>query len=333
MGHSHRQSVVPTLATDANISVDVDGLDCYRAIHGLSTPPGDPDADPVWTIGIARAAELFDAFDLEATFFVVGRDLDVDAHRRRAVDLVEAGHELANHTLDHPYDLRERSDAELAHQINGADRKIADATGYSPVGFRAPGYNVDADVIAFSRRAGHRYDASVFPCVSYWAAKAAVMQWRDVRGQPSRSHRTDPKNLAAPTQPYFPDAIDCWRAATSTTGYIEIPIAVMARTVPIIGTTLHLLDAVGFSRTWPLIDRSFPRFFNLEMHAIDFVDTSDLADLEDADELIARQPDLRIPWSVKRDRYRRVLAAICEDRNPATLAAATESVRNPGEHP
>lgn len=317
---------VPRLAADANVSVDVDTLDCYRAIHGLDSPPSD-GPDSVWTTGVRRAMELFDHYELSATFFVVGADLQQPAHRRVARQLVEAGHEVANHSLEHPYDLREFSEPELAHQIEEADRLIEAATGQRPVGFRTPGYNVDADIIAFLRRAGHRYDASVFPCVSYWLAKAAVMRWRRLTDRPSRSAVTDPANLSAPRQPYFPDPLDCHRPAGEATNFVEIPVASFAlRLIPVIGTSLHLLDRVGLQRIWPWIDRSFPRFFSLEMHAIDFLGPADLTDVPDGDALLAHQPDLRIPFGHKAPRYRSMLEAICQSRTPATLAEATRSL-------
>lgn len=329
MGDSNRRSVtaaIPELCADANISVDVDGLDCYRAIHGLD----DTDShkpDPAWTVGVERARQLFSEFGIRATLFVVGSDLDVSAHQSRARSLVEAGHELANHTFEHPYDLREQPGSEIAYQINAADAAIYEATGERPVGFRAPGYNVDADVIAFSRRAGHRYDASVFPCPSYWAVKSAVMGWRKISGQRSRSANTDPKNLRAPRQPYFPDFLDCWRPKEKPGGYVEIPMAVFAaRMVPIIGTSLHLLDAIGFERLWPLIDAQFDRFLSLEMHAVDFLDASDLDGVSDGDRLVERQPDLRIPWDDKKERYRRVFELVARNRHVDTLAAATEEI-------
>ena len=312
----------PPLFCSGNISVDVDDLHCYRAIHGLADP-GEAGPSPVWTVGIDRARRLFEAAQIEATFFVVGRDLKEPAHRDLACALAQAGHELANHTQDHPYDLRHLQELDLHYQIGACDDAIADITGVRPVGFRTPGYNVSGDIIAFSRRAGHRYDASIFPCVAYWVAKAAVMRWRALRGEPSHSSATDPRTLLAPRQPYFPDPLECWRPAAGPMSFVEIPVAVFAgRSIPIIGTSLHLLDTPNWERIWPLVDRSFPRFFNLEMHAIDFIDAHDLEGVLDARELIRRQPDLRIPWEVKRERYERVFSTLSAHRSMGTLARA-----------
>lgn len=318
------------LRGDANISVDVDSLFCYRAIHGLPTPRRRRKEDPTWTVGLRRARALFSEFGISATFFLVGRDLESATHRSIARELNEEGHELANHTYDHPYDLRRQTIPEISYEISATDRAILDATGQQPVGFRTPGYNMSAEILAASRRQGHRYDASIFPCSSYWAAKALVMGWRALRGEESRSDRTDLLTLLAPREPYFPSVPGYWRPADYPTSYVEIPMSVFAGGIlPIIGTSLHLIDAVRWERLWPLLHRRFSRFFSLEFHALDFLDASDLYRTPDAKALLARQPDLQISWHNKVHRYRRVLRSIVSDRHTATLAEATLSPRDP----
>ena len=325
-----KAAATPVLEGDANVSIDVDALNCYRRIHGLEEVKCK-GGDPLWTKGLRRATSLLAEVGIGATFFVVGRDLEESVHHNIARELVDQGHEVANHTLDHPYDLRHLSRSEIARQIEEADRSIEEATGQKPVGFRTPGYNVDAGVIACSRRAGHRYDASIFSCLSYWMAKAAVMRWRRLRGDESGSSLTDPRTLLAPGRPYFPDRVDCWRASSKPEGYVEIPMATTAlRTFPIIGTSLHLMGVAGIERLWPWLNRSFPHFFSLEMHAIDFVDARDVAHEEDAELLVRRQPDLRIPWTKKRERYRLIFTRLAEERCPVTLAQATASVGGRG---
>lgn len=336
MGDSNRKSIKdippikPQLKGDANISVDVDGLDCYRAIHGLPLAPPN-SVDPTWTTGLRRARELFAEFEIPATFFIVGRDLERPNHRQIARQLVDDDHELANHSYDHPYDLRRQPESEISYQLGATDRAILEATGQKPVGFRTPGYNVSAEIIAFSRRQGHRYDASLFPCSSYWAAKALVMGWRAFQGQESRSDRTDPRTLLAPREPYFPRPLHFWKAAPTAKNYVEIPMTVFAGgTIPIIGTSLHLIDAVRWERIWPILHRRFARFFSLEFHALDFLDATDLHNVYGARALLDRQPDLHISWHNKAHRYRRVLHSICSTRQPITLAGATAGINEPG---
>ena len=60
-------------------------------------------------------------------------------------------------------------------------------------------------------------------------------------------------------------------------------------------------------------------FFNFELHGIDFCDASDD---EIAPELVARQPDLRLPWSQKADRLDAMLTQIASTSRRVTLQSA-----------
>ncbi|RAL21268.1 polysaccharide deacetylase [Lujinxingia litoralis] len=310
------------MSARASISVDLDALLCYRQIHGLPPQDVDPRGDVTWRVGVRRLLDLFAEHDLRATLFVVGRDLEQEAHRTLLAEAVEAGHEAANHTYDHFYDLRRRDPQVISEQLRRCDDAIEDAGAPRPVGFRTPGYNLSSTLLQTSHALGHRYDSSVFGCGPYWLAKAAVMGWRTLRGEPSRSDRTDPRALRAPRAPYAPDLERFWRPNPTPTEprYWEVPVAVLpAGSFPLIGTSLHLLDAPGLERLWPLVEASFPTYFDLEFHALDFIDARDLDGEPDAGELIARQPDLRVPWQTKRARYARTLSLITSTRTLAPM--------------
>ena len=59
----------------ASISIDVDEIHCYTAIHGLSQPPAEARW-AVYTRALPRFEKLLAAHGIRATLFVVGRDLD-----------------------------------------------------------------------------------------------------------------------------------------------------------------------------------------------------------------------------------------------------------------
>ncbi len=77
---------------------------------------------------------------------------------------------------------------------------------------------------------------------------------------------------------------------------------------PIIGTSLHLLGERGFDLVLPILRRAHPSLLNLEFHGIDFLDRHDPG----CEELVAHQPDLRIPWRVKAQRYGHVFERLAE---------------------
>ncbi len=59
------------------VSVDLDDIECYHAIHGLR-PPSVATAGVGLERWLPRFLELFDRLGVRATFFVIGRDLARD---------------------------------------------------------------------------------------------------------------------------------------------------------------------------------------------------------------------------------------------------------------
>lgn len=306
----------------ACVTVDLDTLQCYRDIHGLDHEMVGHDGDPTYTVGVRRILELFDAMGIPATLFVIGRDTVVPKHHDLLKEADDRGHELGNHTYSHLYDLPERSRSEQRSEIARGEGAIASVIGRRPLGFRAPGYNIDGDLLELIRSRQYRYDSSIFPCPPYYLAKSAVMIWKRLRGQPSRSSQTPLSNLFAPLDVYRPDRQKIWRRDPDSGMPIEIPMCLVPGVrVPVIGTSLHLLGPTGFQSIYPLIRKSHPSILNLEFHAIDFIDKTDV---DDGDRLADVQPDLAIPWEKKRTLYTEVLNTVREDYLFSTMNDAVE---------
>ncbi|MGE0786880.1 MAG: polysaccharide deacetylase family protein [Sandaracinaceae bacterium] len=272
----------------AALSVDLDEIGCYSAIHGLE-PPSEASARAVWQRALPRFERLFADEGVPATFFAIGSDLDpinVPAARR----LAEAGHEVANHSLSHLYDLTRRSRDEIAREIDGGARAIGRATGRRPVGFRAPGYTITDDVFDVLAEQGALYDSSVFPCPAYYAAKASAISAIGLRGRRSQSILDDPRVLTAPADPYRVGR-PYWRRGR---GLLELPIAVSpGLRLPYIGTFVVAGGEAGArALTRATIGR---RFVNLELHGIDLADAHD----DDLGFLAPHQPDLRVDGATK----------------------------------
>ena len=282
----------------ACVTVDLDGLRCYRDIHGLE--PRDADVDPAYAIGVRRLLDLFEEHDIRATLFVIGHDVDNDAHADLLSEAAEAGHELGNHTFSHDYALPTRRRSEIEDDIARGEEAIARVTGQRPVGYRAPGYNITDDISDIVRERGYLYDSSVFPCPPYYLAKAGIMGLQALVGRPSRSAMTPARNLLAPIRPYLADDHRVWRPSRDEVGLAEIPMALVPGIrFPVIGTSLHLLGRRGFDLVFPLLRRTYPQLFQLEFHAIDFMDAHD----EGAQDLVDVQPDLKVPWGDKKRLY------------------------------
>jgi peptidoglycan-N-acetylglucosamine deacetylase len=294
----------------ASVSVDLDPVECYYRIHALEGAPV-PDAEMRYAVlrrCLPRFRDLFARHGVRATFFVVARDLTEDSQGRALLaDLSRDGHELANHSFSHPYDLVRLGADAIAGEIDRAHQEIGACAGIAPVGFRAPGYEVSATVIDLLRARHYRYDSSAFPSVPYYSAKAAVMGLMRLTGRKSGSILGSPRILLAPPRPYRPSAGDAYRSGGLD--IVELPMTVtpLAR-LPVIGTTL--ITAPAWIRRRLVASALSQPFFNLELHGIDLCDAA--AD-GIAPALVARQPDLRRPLRSK-------LAAL--DATLAQIAAA-----------
>ena len=298
----------------ASISIDLDGIGCYHAIHGLPEPEG---RDPIYQVALPRLLEELASLGATATLFAVGQDAEHEEVARQLEVAGAAGHEIANHSHSHDYRLTRRPRATIAEEIARAHAAIERATGAAPRGFRAPGYNVSEAVLDALEAQGYRYDSSIFPSPTYFALRASAIGLYRLRGQPSRSLAGDLRQFAASRFPYRPDRERLFRPGQegAQRQLVELPIAVLPRLrLPYIGTSLTMLpDVAGRLLTMGLLASHAP--INLELHAIDFLDRSDPGV---APALAARQRDLSVPYSVKRRR----LGAVFE-----ALNAARELVR------
>lgn len=283
------------------ISIDLDEIRHYFAIHGLggATPAA---ANAVYDRALPRFDDLAAGERVPLTYFVVGADVARPQNAARLGRSAAQGHELANHTLDHLYDLSRRPPAEIVQQIEGANVAIAGATGVRPTGFRAPGYVVTDAVYAALEQTGMAYSSSVFPCPHYYVAKAALIGAKRLAGRRSSSIVSSPFVLAAPVVPYRVGQPYYRRGR----GLLELPIAVTPwLRLPVIGTTLTSLGA-------PLARQLARRLVgmelvNLELHGIDLLDAADgLA------ALAPHQPDVRVALERK---WETLVAVIAELRS------------------
>jgi len=284
------------------ISVDLDEIPNYYAIHGRSAPASGAAA--VYDVAVPRLRSLGRALDVPLTLFAIGSDLARAESARALAEAAREGHSIANHTQSHLYDLTRRPRAEIAREIDEGTVAIERATGTRPRGFRAPGYTITDDVFEMLPALGYRWDSSVFPCPAYMALKDAAIATYAMLGRPSRSVVDTPAVLAAPTRPYRVGT-PYWKRGS---GIVELPIQVTrGLRLPYIGTFVML---AGPDRAlWLTRGVIGEPLINLELHGIDVLDESD--GLQD---LAPSQRDLRV--SVR--------------RKEETLAAVVEQLRREG---
>ena len=268
----------------ASLSVDLDEIPCYAAIHDLEVPPASRHA--IYDRAVPRLAELFRREGVPATFFAIGSDLERAENRSAIAALAASGHEIANHSQSHLYDLTRRDRETVRREIAECGAAIERATGIAPVGFRAPGYTITDEIFEVLEELGYAYDSSVFPCPTYFAAKTLAIGAIKARGRSSRSVVDDPRVLLAPADPYR-RGVPYWRRGD---GIAELPIGVTrdgTGRMPYIGTSVVLSGEPG-ARVLTEMVAGRP-FVNLELHGIDLAD----ADEDGLTWLKPHQPDVR----------------------------------------
>lgn len=284
------------------VSVDLDEIPHYHAIHGLPAP-ASVGATAVYDLALSRFDAWARELDLPLTLFAIGADMARAENATALRAMASRGHEIGNHTLDHRYDLVRLSRAEMTRQVvSGAD-VLAGATGQRPTGFRAPGYTVTDELLDVVRECGAEYDASVFPSPAYWGVKLAAMGAIAARGRGSRSIVGSPRVLLAPASPYRM-GLPYWRRGD---GLREIPVQVTRGTrLPFIGTPLALApDAL---RAALVRGVSGETYVNLELHGIDALDARD-----GLEPLREHQLEVRVPFEEKLRRIGAAIRALRDD--------------------
>jgi polysaccharide deacetylase family protein (PEP-CTERM system associated) len=110
-----------------------------------------------------RLLDLFDAFDVKATFFVLGWVAERNPTLVR--EIASRGHELASHGYAHRL-VYDQTPAQFRDDVRRAKRTLEDCAGIRVDGYRAPSFSITnrslwaLDVLI---EEGHRYDASIFP--------------------------------------------------------------------------------------------------------------------------------------------------------------------------
>jgi peptidoglycan-N-acetylglucosamine deacetylase len=278
----------------AALSVDLDEVDNYLAIHGLEAGALPEAAQrAVYERAVPRLLALLRELELPGTFFAIGHDLARPHARARVREIHGQGHEIGNHTLHHYYDLTRRSRAQQVEEVRGGADAIEDAVGSRPRGFRAPGYTITDQLFGVLREQGVVYDSSVFPCPPYYCAKLAALALIRLRGRQSRSIVDDPRVLRAPADPYRIGAPYYRRGD----GLLELPVGVTGAAsarLPYLGTSVVL----GGTRSARMLTRlvSGRPLVNLVLHGMDVCDAA----ADGLAPLAAHQPDLRQSFEVKR---------------------------------
>jgi peptidoglycan/xylan/chitin deacetylase (PgdA/CDA1 family) len=304
----------------AAVTLDVDGVRHYHAIHGFPAPDARA-IDPCIELGVRRFLDLCDRFDVKATLFVVTRDLDGnDAFAALLARAAHDGHEIASHSHAHAYDMSRHAPDAIRDDVARSVQAIERVTGARPRGFRAPGYNVSEALLDALEDNGIAYDSSIMPSPLYWAARTLIIGARKYMGTPSSSivgHArafVDPR-MRAPYRPRKGAYAKRARSRVDGRNLVEVPIATLPFGVPWLGTTLGMAPLpVGATSTAAALTSSAPVV--LELHAIDLCDADDGF----SPHLARVQRELRVPLARKLARLESAVRMLAQARDVVTVA-------------
>lgn len=298
------------------IQIDTDGLWVIFQHFGLDYRKPQ---DTMYESSLPRFLQLFDAFGIKATFFVVGKDLFSAPKVELLKEVLKNGHEIANHSMTHREGFSFLSFNEKKQEIEDAEHIIQDKLGVTPKGFRTPSNDVDSEVLKILEDRGYLYDSSLMP--TFYGPLIKRLKFGSLE-IPRRDHYLGRFQYGlSPLTPYHPSSERIWRKGTMK--IIEVPIT----TMPVLRFPFHAsftFAAYHFGFGCSLFNMGYA-LLSLTPLPLNFVfHTNELSDpiYESA---IKRQYGLNLPLAVKEKICNQILASI---KKNFVLIPTADYVRN-----
>jgi peptidoglycan-N-acetylglucosamine deacetylase len=256
-----------------------------------------------------RALEFFEKYNIKVSFFMVGNELETSEKIKKLVFKThELGHEIENHSYSHPFGFATLSNEEITKEITECSDIIYRITGEKPVGFRAPGYSIDTNVIKILKNCGLKYDSSGF-----WSIMNPILEY---------GHKLMFKNglknegfgyvtSRIPHEPYPTDLNDWLKKNLSSKEFWEIPLPRTKFSGLPFYNNINLWAPEFYSY---LISKFIKRKHMVYLfHAIEFIDLSDSIPVE-----LSIHPNIKIPVSKKMERSGKIINKLLERYNPVS---------------
>ena len=252
----------------ATIQVDLDGLWTNLKYYGYNN---DSYPDSVFDTAVPRFLELFDKYNIKATFFLIGKDGEIKEKAALIKELNKSGHEIANHTYSHPFGFRKLSIEQKKMEINKGSEIIEKIINKKPLGFKAPGYDIDLETLKILFSEGYQYDSSIIPTFVY----PLVMKFGQlISGGIKRNHGPKLNWALAPNNIYIPSQKNEWRRKKrkEIINIMELPCSVM----PFFKLPFHATFAGKFGYWYFNFGYKLAKINNIplnyEFHALDLAD-------------------------------------------------------------
>ena len=248
-----------------NIQIDLDGS--WVLLKSLGYP-FTLDQDEIYERALPQFLELFSKHDVKATFFVNAADLSVPRKKHLIQQIIQEGHEIANHGYAHCY-LNQLNIHERREEIQKSTQLLNDLVGRQVKGFRAPGYYADRGVISLLEEQGYQYDCSVFPSSIIFLIKL----WEKWNTGKVTTPLPIMDSLLAPLRPYTISQKNLYKRGFVDRSLLEIPVT----TLPFLRLPLNFSYGVILGKYYLSGVLSLTRCFNVPMsyvfHLLDMVGT------------------------------------------------------------
>jgi hypothetical protein len=303
----------------AAVTSDIDTLDSIYKGQGCHRPDGYTYAE--LRMGLENFAHFLEPYGIKATLFMVGQDFSRSENHAHICSMVQADHEIANHTLTHAQGFRLLSAEQKETEIAGMEDICLQVTGCRPVGFRSPGWNISNDALPILQKRGYTYDSSVFPTTLMPVLK--FLHWRTMSSRKGGDRTTmgHINYMSAPVTPYRTSLHSL--AKKGLEGIVEFPITVTPIVrLPFFATFLLETGFSLFKASYRAL-RAFNRPIQFQFHLSDFVDYThpDLVDqVPGTNEGLYVPKALRTPLPEKLLMFRKAMDMIVKDYNFQTLA-------------
>jgi peptidoglycan/xylan/chitin deacetylase (PgdA/CDA1 family) len=204
----------------ASVSLDLDNLWSYMKTHGDAGWEALPS---YLDVVVPRVLDFLNQRNLSITFFIVGLDADQPAHQKVLRSIVEAGHEVGNHSYHHEPWLHLYSQEAINDELARTEDAIEAATGVRPNGFRGPGFSFSPTLLRILKQRGYLYDASTFP--TFLGPLARAYYFATSTGLTEAERRQRAKLFGTFSEGLRP--LSPYRWQTDAGSLLEIPVTTM----------------------------------------------------------------------------------------------------------
>lgn len=262
----------------ASLSLDLDNQWSYMKTHG---DQGWEEYPSYLEIVVPRILKFLKDREMKITFFIVGKDADLEKNHAAIQSIAEEGHEIGNHSYRHEPWLHLYSFEKLDQELEKSEESIKNVTGIQTIGFRGPGYSLSQNTLRVLSKRGYSYDATVFPNILNPLARAYMFRNSRLTEKEKEMRKTlfgTFDDAFRPVKPFN------WQIENET--LLEVPVT----TMPIFKIPIHLSYIIYLSTYSPGIARLYLNFAmimcrltntspSILLHPLDFLDKDDCKEL------------------------------------------------------